>query len=143
MKTPETELLIHIVKATEMGMDGIKTVLPKAKDEALKNELDAEYREYDAIRDEACRILSSRGEEIPNVSSVAKVSSEMMTNIETMLDGSDSKLADMMIQGTTMGVTKSVKKLNDYRGGDEAVRALTDRLKNCEEAHIEHLKAFL
>lgn len=143
MKTPETELLIHIVKATEMGMDGIKTVLPKTKDEAMRRELDAEYREYDSIRDEACRLMQQRGEPIPSVGAVAKASSEMMTNVETMLDSSDSKLADMMIQGTTMGVTKSVKKLNDYRGGDETVRALADRLKNCEEARIEHLKAFL
>ena len=143
MKTPETELLLHIAKATEMGMDGIRTVLPKAKDAALKRELDAEYREYGSIRDEACRYLHERGEEIPGVSAVAKASSEMMTNVETLLDGSDSKLADMMIQGTTMGVTKSVRKLNDYQGGDEAVRALADRLKNCEEARIEHLKAFL
>ena len=39
MRTNEIELLEHIVKSTEMGMDGINNVLKKATEKKLRDEL--------------------------------------------------------------------------------------------------------
>ncbi len=143
MKTQDSEILIHIVKSTDMGMSGINDILPKVSDEKLKTELLREREEYLSIHKEACEIMRERGEEAEGVGVLAKDSSRMMTEMQTAFDSSASKLAEMMIKGTTMGVTKSIKKLNDYTGNDEKVRSLCERLARCEEARINNLKAFL
>ena len=143
MRTTEIELLEHMVKSTEMGMDGIKNVLKKAGEKKLRDELRDEYSEYEAIHRDASALLAERGEAPAGISAFAKVSSEMMTEIETAFDQSSSKLADMMIKGTTMGVTKSLKLMNSYDGDDERVKALCERLKKLEENRINNLKSYL
>lgn len=62
---------------------------------------------------------------------MVKASSEMMMSaMKTMADHSTSKIAEMMIQGNTMGMgmTKSLKHLHDYHGKDERVRDLASKL---------------
>ena len=73
---------------------------------------------------------------------MVKASSEMMSAMKTMADHSTSKIAEMMIQGNTMGMTKSLKHLHDYHGKDERVRDLANKLKT-EEANIQQMKKFL
>lgn len=142
MKTGEVELLEHMIKSCEMGIDGINNVLKKVKDDGLKGELMEEIREYKAIHMEAERMLAQRGEAPKGIGMVAKVSSELMTEMQTAFDESTSKLADMMIKGTTMGVTKSLKLLNTYEG-DEQVKDLCVRLRTLEENRISKLKEYL
>ena len=48
-----------------------------------------------------------------------------------------------MIQGNTMGMTKSLKHLHDYHGKDERVRDLANKLLKTEEANIQQMKKFL
>ncbi len=143
MRTSEIELLEHMVKSTEMGMEGIKNVLKKAGEKKLRDELRDEYSEYEAIHRDASALLAERGEAPAGISAFSRVSSEMMTEIETAFDQSSSKLADMMIKGTTMGVTKSLKLMNSYDGDDERVKALCERLKTLEENRINNLKSYL
>ncbi len=143
MRTTEIELLEHMIKSTEMGMTGIKNVLEKAGEKKLRDELKSEYAEYEDIHREASELLSERGEAPKGISTFSRVSSQMMTEMETAFDSSSSKLADMMIKGTTMGVTKSLKLMNSYDGEDEQIINLCEKLKRLEENRINKLKSFL
>lgn len=142
MKTGETELLEHMIKSCEMGIEGINSILKRVKDSSLRDELMHEAQEYQLIHMEAERMLSERGEAPKGIGAVAKVSTELMTEMQTAFDESTSKLADMMIKGTTMGVTKSLKLLNSYVG-DEKVKDLCVRLRTLEENRISKLKNYL
>ena len=142
MKTGEIELLEHMIKSCEMGIEGINSILKKVKDKALRDELMHEIQEYQLIHTEAERMLAQRGEAPKGIGVVAKVSSELVTEMQTAFDDSTSKLADMMIKGTTMGVTKSLKLLNSYEG-DEQVKDLCVRLRTLEENRISKLKEYL
>ena len=142
MKTGEIELLEHMIKSCEMGIEGINSILKKVKDKALRDELMHEIQEYQLIHTEAERMLATRGEAPKGIGVVAKVSSELVTEMQTAFDDSTSKLADMMIKGTTMGVTKSLKLLNSYEG-DEQVKDLCVRLRTLEENRISKLKEYL
>ncbi len=143
MRTTEIELLEHMIKSTEMGMNGIKDILEKAGEKKLRDELKSEYAEYEDIHREAAALLSEYGEAPKGIGAFARVSSEVMTEIETAFDSSSSKLADMMIKGTTMGVTKSIKLMNSYDGDDMRIKDLCEKLKKLEENRINKLKAFL
>lgn len=74
---------------------------------------------------------------------MAKASSAAMSAMKLMADPSASKIAEMMIQGNTMGMTQSLRNLNDYPGKDERARDLASKLLRTEEANIEQMKKFL
>lgn len=49
----------------------------------------------------------------------------------------------MVIQGNTMGATKSTRHLGDYAGGNREIRNLAERLLHTEEANAAQMKQFL
>ena len=50
----------------------------------------------------------------------------------------------MLIQGSSMGITEALQKLNRYEGETEKdIRKLMEELKKFEERNIEELKAYL
>lgn len=61
-----------------------------------------------------------------------------------MKDHSASNIAAMLIQGSSMGITEALQKLNQYEGETEKdIRKLMEELKKFEERNIEELKAYL
>ena len=131
----EAELLQYIYQTTEMGRDGIQSVLPHAEDETFHQALEQQLTEYEKLYGATGKMLRERGQE-----PMVKASSEMMSAMKTMADHSTSKIAEMMIQGNTMGMTKSLKHLHDYHGKDERVRDLANKLLKTEEANIQQMK---
>ena len=100
----------------------------------------AEYRQ---IADQAERLLRSLGEEPRDPGLLAKVSAEVMSTFKTLADPSASNIAEMVIQGNTMGATKSTRHLGDYAGGNREIRNLAERLLHTEEANAAQMKQFL
>ena len=66
-----------------------------------------------------------------------------MTAGQMLMDDSRGKIAEMMIQGTTMGIVKTIRHLNDYEGNDEEARDLGKRLLKLQEENVEKMKAYL
>ena len=140
---PETELLQYIHKTADMGCEGIRTVIDYAEGASLKKTLRTQLTEYQKLRDTAASMLQKRNEEPKGVGTMAKASSELMSAGQLAFNRSDSKIAEMTMQGNSMGVSKTLKHLHDYRGKDDAARALASKLLSTEEANIEQLKPFL
>ena len=64
--------------------------------------------------------------------------------MSTMSDNSTQHIADMMIQGTVMGITSLKKTQSDSNGLlDGEVNALLEELISLEESFEQRLKAFL
>lgn len=139
----ESEMLNDIYQAAEMGQGGIRTVLPRAENGAFRQALEQQLAEYEKLGGAAEKLLRERGEMPKGANPLAKASSELLSAVKTMSDHSASKIAEMMIQGNTMGMTKSIQHLHDYHGSDAQVRELADRLLQTEEANIRQMKAFL
>ena len=59
------------------------------------------------------------------------------------MNDSPSKIAEMTIEGTTMGITKTIKHLKDFQSGGEQARELGQQLLETQEANVERMKAFL
>lgn len=139
----ENQLLNHIYQTAEMGGEGIEAVLKYADEPKLTEALNSQLAEYRKMQHSAGEMLRERGEEAKGTNPMAKVSSEMMSAMKTMADHSATKIAEMMIQGSTMGVTKSIRTIRDCTLHDERVRDLANKLLKTEEANIEEMKQFL
>jgi len=139
----EKELLNHIYQTAEMGREGIQSVLKYTEEPALADALNSQYTEYEKLQNAAGALLHARGERPHGLNPVAKASSEVMSTMKAMTDRSPANIAEMMIQGSTMGVTKSLRTIRDCNVKEGEVRRLADRLLKTEQANIEEMKRFL
>lgn len=139
----EIDLLSHVYQTADMGRDGIKSVRRRVQDPKLLRALDAQDEEYRKLQDSAGSMLRARGIQPDGVGAMAKMGSEMMSTMQTMMDSSATKIAEMMIQGNTMGMTKSLRTIRDCKPKDGQVKDLADKLLKTEQANIEEMKGFL
>ena len=139
----EAELLNDIYRTTEMGRDGIETVLPNSGEGPFRAALEQQLAEYRAIHGTAAEMLRARWQEPKGLSPVVRFSAGMAGAFRSMAGQSTSKIAEMMIQGNTMGLTKGLRNLHSYHGKDVRVRELAHKLLATEEANIVQMKPYL
>jgi len=142
MKTSK-ELLSSILKTTQMGQIGIRSVLETSMRPGLRKALESQLHEYDVIETEAHSIATQRGWELPELDPAKRFLADRMTRMKLNRRNTDSKIADMMIQGNTKGMIKGLKNLHQFPEQDEQVSILSQRLLDCETANIRQMQGFL
>ena len=137
------DVLSSIMKTTQMGQVGIRSVLNAPLRSSLKDALRSQLREYDSIEREALILASSRGWELEQLDPAVKYMANMMTKTRLRFGNTSSKTAAMMIQGNTRGIIKGYKNLNQFAMPDERVSALSRKLLDCEKENIQQMQGFL
>ena len=137
------DLLSSILKTTQMGQIGIRSVLDTAMRPTLRKALESQLQEYDTIESEAHSIASSRGWEVAELDPVVRKMADMMTRMKLTGGKTDSKIAGMMIQGNTRGMITGLKNLHQFNKQDLQIRTLSQRLLDCENANIRQMQGFL
>ncbi len=137
------EVLSSILKTTQMGQVGIRSVLDTSMRPGLRKALESQLREYDTIESEAHAIASQRGWELPELDPAVRFMADMTTRMKLSRGNADSKIADMMIQGNTKGMVKGLKNLHQFPAQDGQISTLSQKLLDCENANIRQMQSFL
>lgn len=137
------ELLSSVVKTAQMGQTGIRSVLDTSMRPSLRKALESQLREYDSIETEAHTIASQRGWELKELDPGVRMMTDMMTRIKLHGRNTDSKIADMMIQGNTRGMVKGLKNLHQFPSSDSQVQMVSQKLLDCETANIRQMQGYL
>lgn len=137
------DILSSILKTTQMGQIGIRSVLNEPLQPSLRTELKNQLREYDAIEQEAHSIAKARSWQLKELNPAIKGMTNMMTHTRLSYGELDSKAAAMMIQGNTRGIIKGFKNLNQFPPTDQLVSTLAYRLIDIEETNNRQLQGFL
>ena len=136
-------LLNHIRQTTEMGVDGIDSVIQYA-DGTFRQALEQQRTEYNKIHSSADQLLRKHGGRPEDVSAFAKWSSELSCFGQEFNPSTFAiAKADMMIRGNTMGVTKGLQTMRECNVSDTAVTSLANKLIATEQANINQMKKFL
>ena len=142
MKTSQ-EILSSVLKTTQMGQVGIRSVLDTTLNPELRQALVQQLKEYDGIETEAHNIASQRGWELKELDSAVRMMSNMVCRMKLTGADATSKISEMMIQGSTMGVTSLTRQIRDYDGEDTEVLDFAKKQLKREEKNIDELKKFL
>ena len=142
MKTDQ-EMLSSILKTTQMGQVGIRSVIDSAVNVEFKKALRSQLKEYDSIERQAHAIAKSSGWEVPELRSGQKMMADMMTRAMLRFNCSDSKIAGMMIQGNTRGLIKGLKTQHQRQNQNNQLDALSQKLLECENANIRQMEPYL
>ena len=139
-----TELLNFIYQNSQMGVDTVRQLMDITENADFQKLLSEHLEGYQKVHEKAWRMLNENGYDEKGLSAFEKIRTYLMVNIQTMKDHSASNIAAMLIQGSSMGITEAVQKLNRYEGEtDKDIRKLMEELKKFEERNIEELKAYL
>jgi len=137
------ELLNFIYQNAEMGKDTIKHLMDISDDEEFKVLLKAQYDQYKQFFDSAERIINEQHKDAKSIDPLSRTSAYMMINFKTLRDKSSSHIAEMLIQGSTMGIVDLTKKIDEYSEANDNVLELATNLLKFEENGVEELKKFL
>ena len=105
-------VLNEINKGIKMGMDSISNVSEKVEDDNLKNDLKFQYDKYNDILNKVSSELGNYDDFPQELNPMQKAMGWMSVEFNTMDDRSNSKIAEMMLKGTNMGIIEGVKLLN-------------------------------
>ena len=135
----------EIYKNTKMGADSIINLLPHVKDDTLRSIMTMQLDGYEKYAADAAKALSQRGVKAKEENLATRLFARMSMAIHTMMDATTSHIAEMMVEGSNMGITDMTKLLNDHAGDtacDSAVR-LAREVVHFEEHNLEMLKRYL
>ena len=141
----EINVLDELNKGACMGMDAIHYILEKVDNESLKKELDCQYQEYKKITEEIKRLYpeyNNSKDEPHKTNAVNKAMTWYGIEMKTILDSSTSKISELLLQGTNMGIIEGRKLLN-HKNTDENVHSLVQKYVSMQEKAVEKLKQFL
>ncbi len=142
---PTKELLSDLYKNMKMGAQSIIDLMPKVKDKSLRAEMTAELNRYEEISGDIANQLTEVGGTPKEESPVAKIAAKMGMAMNTMTDSTTSHLAQMMIEGATMGVTENTKLIREYENKHCSEQALSTARKSVKfmEDTVERMKQYL
>lgn len=139
----DIEFLNYIYQNAKMGVVGIDNIKGKIFDDELKNIIASQKKEYETIADNASKLLNELGATEKDISSLAKVMTYFMANMELLKDDSASNIAKMMIEGSNKGIIEITQKLNSYSNMNAKIIKLAKKLLATEQHNIEDLKIYL
>ena len=136
--------LDELNKGTCMGIDAILFILDKVEDKNLKKLLEKDYHKYKSITESVKKIYPkyNKNKDPHETSVLTKAMTFYGIEIQTLTDKSDSKIAELLLQGTNMGIIEGIKLLNNKEISKE-VKDLIQEFVNMQENTIEYLKKYL
>ena len=125
-----------------MGADSLVNLLPKVNDEGLRNEITAQLERYEEFASKAREQLFDLDVSPKEENAFTKISAKMGVMMNTMLDATSSHIAQMIIEGCSMGITELLKVVHAYGTKDDAEQLARDVI-SFEESCSENMKKYL
>ena len=144
MENQNLNILDEVNKGATMGMDAISYVSEKVIDNDFKKVLDTEYNKYKDISNRVNNLYDNYSSKEPHETNAMN---KMMTwygiQMKTMTDDSTSKLSELLMQGTNMGIIEGRRLLNQNQNIEPDVKNILNDFVVMQEDSVETLKKYL
>lgn len=145
MDNQNLNVLDEVNKGATMGMDAINFVLDKVEDSSFRKVLDGEYNKYRDITNRVNEVYSNYNteKEPHETNAMTKMMTWYGVQMKTMNDHSNSKLSELLIQGTNMGIIEGRKLLNNNENLPKDIDTILNDFVVMQEDSVETLKKYL
>lgn len=137
-------ILDEVNKGATMGINAITYVFPKAKDADFKKVLNVERNKYEKISERVNDLYSNYSQKEPHETNTME---KMMTwygiQMNTLKDDSTSKLSELLMQGTNMGIIEGRRLINQNTYIAQDVKDILNDFVVMQEDSVETLKKYL
>lgn len=143
MNKDSKELLSGIYKLSKTGIEATKAVLPKTKSEELRHELNEQLCDYSDASARTEKALVNAGSLPKDLNVLEKAVMWGSIQLHTLNEVSPEHIAEIMINGTTMGIVDLSKHIGACKNADDKIVKYAQAFVKNEERHIDNLKTFL
>ena len=144
MENQNLNILDEVNKGATMGMDAISVISEKVQDRNFKQVLDVEYNKYKDISRRVNDLYSNYSSKEPHETNAMN---KMMTwygiQMRTITDDSNSKLSELLMQGTNMGIIEGRRLINQNNNAANDVKSILEEFVTMQEDSVETLKKYL
>ena len=131
------ECLNKIYQGAQMGCESISLLTEKVTDAQLLNDLHEQHDQYAKISCQASQELSQRKGPLAQANLWSGV------QLNTLMDKSANHIAEIMINGNTMGLIETTRTMKQYSDVQPEIQSLGQALIQTEESGIQKMKNYL
>lgn len=144
----EVKLLNQIYQNAKMGESSISSILSGIKNTSsyqsqIRHSMENQRHEYAKFSRQAARKLHLLQEVPQKANAVTRFSSQMGIRLNLMKNSRPSHLAEMMIQGSTMGIIDATGSLRHSSQISPETKKLAQNLIRFEERNVAEFKKYL
>ena len=143
-KKDNIEFLDEIYQSAHMGKESIDAILPKVENNNhLKTILQQQRNRYQGFCNDAEQMLKRYQKSPQDIGAMEKLSVKTGITLNTMLRHDTPHMAQMMIEGTTMGIVKMTQQIKGHLQCDRDIINLGKNVVKCQQQNIEEMKRYL
>ena len=138
------EILSEIYRNAQLALQSISNILPQVEDEEVRQALSSQHEEYEKFSSKATMLAKDKGLELKEPNPFKKMMMWGSIKMNSMMDNSRAHIADMMLQGTVMGISALRKSQSEtcIEGADD-ILSLLDEMITAEERFEKVWKEYL
>ena len=137
---PNAKLLQDIYENATMGKVSLGQLIKRCEDANFRKAMADQFAEYHEAQTEAQRLLKATHLE-PAPPPLFPLKAHMRFNLR--LDSTPSHMAEMLMQGSLLGIIDLSRSLREYAQAGEQARSLGARLLRTEENNLRRLQPYL
>lgn len=137
------KLIDDAYKTVRMGSYAIDCIMDKIEDKKLEDLMHKQNKCYLESTNSIEALAPKYNHELSDINFMAKGMSGASINMKTMFNKESSHISEMLIEGTTMGITTLIKERNDNNDLDSDLLGIVDKIISYLERFVESLKEFL
>ncbi len=141
--TRTAEFLNKVYQNAHMASESIATVSQKVQDKNLLSDLQTQHQQYTAITSKATTELANENEFPSEKSMLEQAMTWGGIQMNTAFDKTPDRIAEMMIQGSTMGIIDMTRTIKQYSDVPQNIKALGYELVTIEENNVQRMKNYL
>ena len=144
MENQNLNILDEVNKGATMGMEAISVISEKVQDHEFKKVLDVEYDKYKDISKRVNDLYSHFSSKEPHeINAMNKMMTWYGIQMRTITDDSNSKLSELLRQGTNMGIIEGRRLINQNNNAAKDVKSILEEFVTMQEDSVETLKKYL
>ena len=145
MENNNLNVLDEVNKGATMGMDAISMISEKTHDADLKKTLKVEYGKYQQISQRVNDLYAqfTTEKEPHKTNPMQKMMTWYGIQMRTITDDTPSKLSELLMQGTNMGIIEGRRLINNNTRIDDNIKNILHDFVTMQEDSVETLKRFL
>ena len=137
------QFLNKVYQNAQMASNSIQTVAQKVQDADLLSDLNTQHQQYKTITARATSMLANENELPREKNPLSQASAWSGIQMNIMLDKSPDHIAELMIQGSVMGIIDMSRTIKKYADVPNNVKALGYELVTVEENNFQRMKNYL
>ncbi len=137
-------ILDEVNKGATMGINAISYIFPKVQDSDFKKVLNVEKNKYEKISERVNDLYANYSQKNPHeTNTMEKIMTWYGIQMNTIKDNSTSKLSELLMQGTNMGIIEGRRLINHNSNVGQDVKNILNDFVVMQEDSVETLKKYL